>query len=494
MKKLLWALTLVFTAVSFASCDEIGKPVDPEDPDKEVCEVCGEDPCECEDPSPGTDPLQPSKQKEKLSSVGQKLIDMVPVEEWEKYSQFAEELANSVYVSEDYDWGTVYDWFEDHAEDAYKEDNGKLIINGNKYSNEWITEVVILMSNHTGLFTCTEDGVTISDYDGTKAVFTLNGKKYEAEIKSSGKVTQVRYVWEDTDKYESSYYYDPDKQDWVYLNNYVDYSSYEKVIVKVGVPEQIDITLTENGAPMLSATMKFTPSFENEDMDLTTDAFSTKTTVSINGFEVVADKVAYDGVKGEAAYKTSFKKNGETIISSSASAELKLNIETQVYENDSFYEECQYIIAEKAQDINVEMQILDEIQIKGSCSNAIEVAEELEAMWDELSHYYPETGEEKNPNLDEAKRHLNNINAKFKIYVYYDGTDVKQATITLALSSYTYEWDDYTYYDVIPILEFSDGSKYKIEEFFTENAFSNLIDSFYELYEAYYEVFGFSIE
>ena len=169
MKKLLWALMLVFTAVSFASCDEIGKPVDPEDPDKEVCEVCGEDPCvcedeticpdcgknpcECEDPNPGTDPLQPSKQKEKLSSVGQKLIDLVPVEEWEKYSQFAEELANSVYVSEDYDWGTVYDWFEDHAEDAYKEDNGKLIINGNKYSNEWITEVVILMSNHTGLFT-----------------------------------------------------------------------------------------------------------------------------------------------------------------------------------------------------------------------------------------------------------------------------------------------------------------------------------------------------
>ena len=140
------------------------------------------------------------------------------------------------------------------------------------------------------------------------------------------------------------------------------------------------------------------------------------------------------------------------------------------------------------------MDILGEIQVKGSCTNALEASEELEAMWDALSNYDSETGASKKPDLNEGNRHLDNFNAKIKIYVYYDGKDTRQAAVKFALSSYTDDYYDETYYDLIPILEFSDGSKYKIEEFFTENAFGGLVESFYELCESYAELFGLSIE
>ena len=139
------------------------------------------------------------------------------------------------------------------------------------------------------------------------------------------------------------------------------------------------------------------------------------------------------------------------------------------------------------------MDIIGEIQVKGSCSNAMEAAEELELIWEALSYYNHETGGEKTPNLIEANRHVDNFNAKFKINVYYDGKDTKQAAVKFAIAE-TEVYYGRTYYDVIPIIEFNDGSKYKIEEFFTEHAFGDLIDSFYELCESYDEVFGFTME
>ena len=503
MKNLFWAL---MASLMLIACDPIEDKKD--NVNEDACEVCGEDPCVCEDetcpdcgknpcecttPNPEFTPLQPSEQKAKISDVGEKLLEKTPAEEWEKYSQFTEDLANSVYASEDYNWGKAEDWFEGHFDEAFKQEE-VVIKTDDKVTSKWTTELVILMANHTGLFTFTEEGVVISDYNGgTKAVFALDGKNYEAEIKSSGKVTKVKYVWEETDYWKTYDYYDPDKDEWVYVESGINYEDFEKTTITVGVPEQIDIALTENGASLFSATMKFSPSFKKENVDLTTDALTVQTTVSINGFEISAEKVAYDGSAGTASFKTSVKKNGENLFSTSSSADLKLKIITESYDGGDWGGEYQWILAEKVKNINVFMDILGEIQAKGSCSNAIEASEELEAMWDELSYYDYETDREKTPDLTEANRHLDNFNAKFNINIYYDGTDTKQAAVKFALAK-DEEYYGRTYYDIIPVIEFNDGSKYKVEEFFTENAFSELIDSFYELCESYDEVFGFSIE
>lgn len=509
MKKLFWALLLTFTAVSFTACDELKKLTDPDNEDQtedvgDVCDECGQDPCVCEDetcpdcgknpcecdtPNPDFTPLQPSQQKAKIAEVGQKLIDRIPASEWEAYAQLAEDFATSAYTSEDYDWGSAEEWFAEQYNKIYKEDV-KLTVSGNKYTNEWISEIVILMSNHKGLFTLTENGLVISDYKGgTKVVFTLNGKNYEAEIAASGKVTEAKYVWEDYFASNDDYYYDPERDEWVSTDGSTDFvEDIDRVSFTVGVPEQIKITLKENGASLADITMKFTASFSKAGINLTTDSFSVKTTVSINGFEVVSDKTAYDGAKGNASFKTGFRKNGEDLFSTSASAGLKLKVVEDTYEYEGDYYEVykySYVTVEKAQDINVSMDILGEIQAKGSCTNALEASESLGYMWEALY-------EDNTANVSEAKRHLDNFNAKLNINVYYDGNDTKQASIQFDLASHSdYDW---VYYDLIPVIVFPDGSKYKIEEFFTENAFGEFVDSFYELCESFDEVFGFSIE
>ena len=507
MKKFFWALS---AAMMLIACDPIEKENDPDKEQTENQEGEGGNQEENggnqegeggnqegnggnqegdggnDNPTPDGN-LQPSEQKVKISEVGQKLIDKVPSSEWEAYAELANDFANSVYVSDDYDWGKVEDWFYDGMEEAYVEER-TLKISSNQYTNEFITEVVILMANHTGLFTCTENGVTISDYDGTKAVFSLNGKSYEAEIKSSGKVTQAVYPWNSRDEYESYDYFDPAKGEWVYTDSPVDYVGIETISVTVGIPEKINVSIKEDGDYLAEIDIQFTPSFSKENINLTTDSFSTVFTVSMNGFEVVSEKIAYDGAKGQASYKTALKKNGQTLFSSSASGDVQLKEETENHDDGDYKYNYTYVIVSKAKNIQADFDLLGEIQGKGSCTNAVEAFESLNAMWDAL---YSDYGN--NPDLNEAERHLDNFNAKFNIGVYYDGGNKEQAKIKFDLSAYANDYGDSSY-DLIPIIEFNDGSKYKIEEFFTEDAFEELIDNFYALCDSFSEVFGFSVE
>ena len=501
-------------SMMLTACDEF--LTNQGDNSDEKCEVCGEEPCVCEDktcpdcgknpcecatPNPEFTPLQPSEQKTKIASVGEQFLEKIPAQDWEKYAQILEDFANSAYTSEDYNWGSLAQWFEQHGEEIYKEEVTE------EFKNSVITksfdmEIVILMANHTGLFECTEKGVTIKDYNGgTKATFALNGKTYEFEISQEGKVTEAIYINDSYSENRGGDYYD-DYGNLIAENVTQIYKDHE--VLKIGVPEKLNITIKENSSYLMDVQAEFTASLSKDKVNLTTDSFTSKVTASINGFEITANKVGFDSATGKAESKISLKKNGEVLYTASSSAEVTMKEEVYEWKNE-WYDEWQdrtyydyytytYYSVIKAKDINMYMDILGAIQVKGSCSNAIEASEESEAMWDALSDYDWETGNSKTPDLNEANRHLDNFNAKFKINVYYDGTDTRQAAVKFALSSHTDDYSDYTYYDLIPILEFNDGSKYKIEEFFTENAFGSLVESFYALCESYAEVFGFSIE
>lgn len=435
--------------------------------------------------------LQPSEQKEKIAEVGQDLLDMAPASEWEDYVELVDDFANSFYMSEDYDWGSIFDWVDEEADEVYKE-NCKLTKNGNTYTEEWTYELILLMANHTGLFTCTEDGVTFSEYNGTKAVFYLNGNTYAAEIKSSGKVTEAKYVWQETYEWMDNYYYDPEKGEHVDAGKEIERVAIDKYAITIGVPEQIDIDLTENGSSLAKITLKFTTSFTKNQVNITTDSFSVNATASINGVEFVADKVAYNASTGKASYSASIKKNGKALISSSMSADVKIKESVKTWE--SSYDKGSYTVieVEKLQSIAMDMDILGQIQVKGTCTNAMEAYEELDAVYYELNDYDWETGNSKNPNENEARRHLNNFNAKLSLNIYYDGGNTKQASVEFDIAKYVDNYDGWVSYDIIPILVFNDGSKYKIEEFFTENAFGDLVDNFYELCESFEDLLGYS--
>lgn len=479
-RKSLFLGALLCSLLVIASCDKL--PKSGEDDTNKETQVTPEKPDDKNEP---TAELQPSEQKIKLQEVGQEIMDMCPASEFETLSAIAEDFSESIYASEDYDWGTVSDWFDTELDEAYTSDENISISDGT-HSSEWIADVLILMTNHTGLFTFTENGVTISDYNGgTKAIFTLNGKKYEAEIRSEGKVTNAIYVYTDEGSYTNEGYYD-EYGNWVeesITNKYKDV-----VNITVGVPEKIHAAVTENGTALMAVTAEFTPSFSKEGIDLTTDSFATKITAEINGYEMVIERVAYNGSTGKAEFSKTFKKDGIVIMSTKVSADAVIETITESYEwgsENECYEEYTFITVNKAQNITASIDILGQIQVYGTCSNAIEASEELEAMWNALYGY--------TVNESDAQRHLNNFNAKLDLGVYYDGGNNRQATVEFELAHYVDDcgWEDY---DLIPVIVFNDGSRYKLEEYFTESSFGSFIESFEAFCDSFAEVIGYEEE
>lgn len=479
---------------ALSSCDELMKIEDEtKDGQNQETTVTPEDPSDKDEPAAE---LKPSEQKVKLQEVGQEIMDMCPASEFETLSAIAESFANSVYASEDYDWGTVEEWFETELDDAYSSEEKVTVSDGTR-TTEWIADALILMSDHTGLFTLTEDGVVISDYaGGTKAVCTLNGKTYEAEITSEGKVTNAIYAYTDEYTYTNSGYYD-ENDNWVsgdILNVYKD-----KATFTVGVPEKINVSVSENGSPLLTLTAEFTPSFSKEGIDLTTDSFATKITAAINGYERIIEKAAYNGETGKTEYSETFKKDGTVIYSAKVSGDAKIEEVVEKWEDSYSSETYTTIKVHKAQNIVASVDIIGQIQVYGKCSDGMEAYEELDAMYEELSRYDDE-GNEKTPNENEAQRHMSNFNTKFDLNVYYDGGSNKQAGIEFEIISYPADYDrngdglinnDDCYYDIAPVIVFNDGSRYKVEEYFTEDSFSSIIESFEAFCNSFAEVIGF---
>ena len=81
---------------------------------------------------------------------------------------------------------------------------------------------------------------------------------------------------------------------------------------------------------------------------------------------------------------------------------------------------------------------------------------------------------------------MGNINNSIELGVYYDKSVTRQAKIVF---DYFVERDDYygdEWYELEPIIEFPDGSKYAFYEYFDEDSFEGVTNSF-ELWINMYE-------
>ena len=87
----------------------------------------------------------------------------------------------------------------------------------------------------------------------------------------------------------------------------------------------------------------------------------------------------------------------------------------------------------------------------------------------------------------------NYINANASALLYYVDTNEKMADVKAEAVAYEY-WDyDYGYvkkygYEASPVIVFADGSRWKVDEYFTETAFGTLIDSAELLLERYIDL------
>lgn len=480
MKKYL--LFLACASVAFAACDpEQNSGVPGLD---ELPEIgAGDKP---------TQELAPGEQQAKLESVGDKLLTEFPAESFENLATIAEAFDKTYGGNEDYDLSELETWMENVEDISYSyKSEDKPLENGTHYISR--INLMILLSNHTGLFTFGANKVTVAPYDGVKAVFNAEGKTYEVELTSSGEVTQAyfKYEWHSTNKRT-----DGSGNDYTYESKYDD-----ECAITVGVPENISLAISENGTPLATVDVKFTLNITPEHFQLATDAFAVEASVMINGYELKMSRTGYDGPASKAQMMTTLSAQGETLVTATASADLRLKNELVEYERNDNYGSYYYhkgieVVVEKFENFRVAVDVLGEIQIVGTCSDVVNLNDEVDAVYQALSDYDWETGESKPVDEATAAKHTKNVNDMVDFAVYYDNGSNRQADIEF---EHYYEKQVGNQYELIslglyPVIVFKDGSRNKVEDFFTENAFDGLIGSAQSLVETYSSVFGYFFE
>ena len=285
--------------------------------------------------------------------------------------------------------------------------------------------------------------------------YTYDGDEWQ-ESSISDK-NSIKVVWDDATA--TVVWSDMQKAEiYEYLDD-VEYVAY--------VPKKINFVMTINGVEQLS--MNITTTITN------IQTVAIKAEVKINGGYVIVTDNSADS-KGVETH-TSIKKNGKLLCSATAVVAINdfTDIDNWYYDYcDDYYGECRtyidptYYFVENVKTGTAQMQILTlSIVAEGDFRNMYKTVNELDCDSDK--------------SFCDAVCDI--INEKVKAVAVYNDTKEKVADI-VANTRYEYdaEWDEHDYY-VEPIMVFPDGSKFAFEEYFTERAFSDLLERIEELAE-----------
>lgn len=445
MKKrwyLLLALPLVLGAPTvLSSCgddepDPIEKPNNPDTPNTPG------------DNNQGETKLDSESQKLKLQATAQKFMKEVPADEMRNLSQLADYVNDAYIDNSKFSNDVVTDWFK-------KLIDSNLSPDGKKDYNYWSKEYykrIIELSQFKGKFVAGKGGWTKSNADDLQFEFKdQNGITCVLTLKTSGKTAKV-YVgetWGDD-------YYNEEYSKWVYKieKNYV------------YVPEHITMTLLQGGNTLVSAEVNIDHSqISRPEYDLSKDAVSTNATVKINNYVWVVDRAAHNGKEGSAYVKGSMSKAGKTLVSFEASAaDTKLDEDGELLQGGA---------------AKVSVNILSEVQIKGTCSNVKTFAD------------YMDKADQFEENESQFKSYVNQANSLLNLGIYFNGGSMRQAKVQLECFEDGYaNWKYWTYE---PVLVFDDNSTYStFTAFFNETSFREVINSFEDLVRSYEKLIEFA--
>ena len=326
--------------------------------------------------------------------------------------------------------------------------------------------------------------------DRIEASFTDDkDQQWVATLKGSKETTRVQLSYD----YESlkNKYYDGN---YSYTDSYT-----ENAEIVVDVPKQITFTLKCGSNTIISLDLNSSLAFEgsieenyerndyyvyNEYWDeywWDSDEYLDETyvvNVSYSNLNVDA-ALAVNGY--EETFKTDVTKQGIT-----ASASVKIDGRTMLKANAGINANIDALIsdannedfkARNIKDVTANLDILGKVQIAASCptfKNAYDAA------------MYLMDAEE----IDEINNYVNDMNGTYSVKLCIDNTSTTQATFEIEARETDNGWDgsNTEYY---PVMVFAkDNSRRSIEDYFTESAFSDLIDAVEDLAEEFEDLYG----
>ena len=458
MKRIkLFALCVIFAGgFALTSCgdeenDNVGagnvEPVNPVTPDEK-------------------DAMSPADQKEYMETVAMKFMDMMPSSDFRDLGYLGRHIYDT--YGEDYDWDNVSKWAEDILDDLTELFDSHTERDGNWYEHYNDYKAVVMASNFTGNHFTAKDGRWIRERENNDLLrFTFtddNDKECVLTVQTSGAEPKKVHAF--------------DLDDWIKY----DYSSgsyheyYDRTQYTLAVPENVVVTLTQNGSQVVKATTKIDlKSISDEEFDLSKNDLTFSTLIELNnGYTFNLSQVAYTANKN-ASVSFTMSKNGTNLVVVAVTGDINdiPSCNISAFSSPDFDFDDYDTDNSTAKNAFVKVDILGQIQMQGRISDVHKFVD------------YMDAAEDNEENERTYKSYINQANGLTDINLFYDGSAVRQATVKLE----PFEDKDYygdAFWDVDPILQFFDGSQYStFEAFFNETDFKKVIDTFKTLSNKY---------
>lgn len=273
----------------------------------------------------------------------------------------------------------------------------------------------------------------------------------------SGATKNVQ-LFEDDD-YKSKY-----DENW----NYIGYVE-ERDIYEAELPSHIECVLTQGGSQLVKIVTDIDLSglTAGQKVNISRNSLSLTCTADLRDVaKINVTKASYQA-QGKSEVNVSMEKNGKVILTANATTDSKLTTEAPQDWKDKD--------AQNVSNTTLNLNILDKVQIKGTCGNIYSLVQTLDNADSYDARY----------NEQAVRQYVNQANGYLsEASVYYYNTSDVRATIRFDVGyKETYRWDSNTnssiptnkYYPVASIV-FPDGSSYFMENYFTEDYFKTLID------------------
>lgn len=408
--------------------------------------------------------LTAQEQKQKLQTVAEELIGVFNTNDQKDVIALADYL---VYKYEEYDWDDVYDFYANKFDYVQVAVEGvKALSRGEVSAN--VSSKVYRFSNFTGVFKA-NDKTRSWEYEGDSENIVLlfeneDGVECRAELKATG----VEYTFDYEDDYDEDYNF------------------------TVEVPSEISFSLTEGDVEHISYTTTL-------DIEVSSSVKQT-TTVRFTNITVLTEATA---TKNNVNGSVLVKYGDRTIFEGSASApNCKLKDKTDAQEWEDWFE--MYGEALWNEDATVKYgnlvgyaNILEQVQVKVAVSDISSYNEASDNLYEKYENYDEADcyHEEFHNTYEYNKEYSDLLNSYFTCVLYYS-SNVEQARIRFE----PYLWNDYCWdgdhaadmYDWGSVIYFpKDDTSYFFDDYFTEKAFSGVIDLTEELANKYLLLFDY---
>lgn len=284
--------------------------------------------------------------------------------------------------------------------------------------------------------------------NGHSAVFFDDmGRLCELTVTMSG-LTKKVIVYEEKDNFYDWYYGTFNEEDYIY---------------EAEIPSHIECVLTQGGSQLVKLVCDFDLNsiVEGQRVNVSRNSLSFTCVADLRDVAKITTTARYVA-QGTSAVSIIVEKNGRRILTAEAASQS--NLQTQAPE------EWDEDDVERISNTVLNLNILDKVQIKGSCSNINELVQTLDRADSDRNRY----------NYEAVKQYVDLANNLIQAKAYYNNTATVRATLRFDVDhreDYYYGYgDSQTRYYPVASIQFADGSSFFVSNYFTEDAFRVLVD------------------